>query len=78
MEQRHLGTRSSKEDRETFAATVNDATEHIGLRRRSLLGRSMAAGVGAFGITAGVVGLSGFVRDPWDGVRADRTSAARR
>ncbi|CAM3191655.1 Rieske 2Fe-2S domain-containing protein [Saccharomonospora xinjiangensis] len=66
VQRRHLENGSTAEDRATFAATVADAQERTGLRRRSVFGRAMAVGAGTLGVSLGIVGVGAFVRDPWD------------
>lgn len=67
VQQRHLEDGSSDLDRDTVVATLTDARQQAGLRRRSVFGSAMAAGLGALGASLGVVGIGAFVRDPWDG-----------
>lgn len=65
VQQRHPTGPSSEQDRERFEATVADAADNVGVRRRSVFSRAMGLGAGVAGTSVAVIGLGGFVENPW-------------
>ncbi len=64
----HFHTGHSEElDRKTAAARFEEAGEDTGFGRRTLVKRALLGAVGLFGVTAGVLAVGGFVRNPWRG-----------
>lgn len=65
VQQRHPTGPSSEKNREIFVATVEDAADNVGIRRRSVFGRAMGIGAGVAGASVAVIGVGGFVESPW-------------
>ncbi|WP_199430528.1 cytochrome bc1 complex Rieske iron-sulfur subunit [Qaidamihabitans albus] len=80
VQERHQPGASTEEDRATATATAMDTAAQVGLGsrravgRRSAVGKAMGLGAGVLGTSGAVIGLGGFVENPWDaqGPRADR------
>jgi quinol---cytochrome c reductase iron-sulfur subunit len=66
VQQRHDGP-SDEMTRKTVVAQYSEAAEDIGLPRRSLLRRLAFGAAGLFGVSAGVLAIGPFVRQPWRG-----------
>ncbi len=64
IQERHDGN-SSELDRKTVAANLTDAFEGSTMRRRKLIGMSLGAGFGAFGLGTLVAGVGGIIKNPW-------------
>jgi ubiquinol-cytochrome c reductase iron-sulfur subunit len=66
IQERHYGAAGSDEiDRKTVAANLTDALEGSTLRRRKLIGLSLGAGLGAFGLGTLVAFAGGLIKNPW-------------
>jgi ubiquinol-cytochrome c reductase iron-sulfur subunit len=66
IQDRHYGAAGSDEiDRKTAAANLVDAFEGSTLRRRKLIGLSLGASLGAFGLGTLVAFVGGLIKDPW-------------
>jgi ubiquinol-cytochrome c reductase iron-sulfur subunit len=67
IQDRHdrLGAGSAEIDRKTVAANLTDAFEGSTLRRRKLIGLSLGAGLGAFGLGTLVAFAGGLIKNPW-------------
>ncbi|PRX43705.1 ubiquinol-cytochrome c reductase iron-sulfur subunit [Prauserella shujinwangii] len=80
VQERKLPGPSSEEDRATMTAMVLDTAQQVGIGssrqvgRRSAVGKAMGLGAGVLGTSVGVIGVAGFIENPWDaqGPRADR------
>jgi ubiquinol-cytochrome c reductase iron-sulfur subunit len=66
VQQRHDGP-SGELARKTVVAQYAEAAEDIGLPRRTLIRRLGFGAAGLFGVTAGVLAIGPFVRQPWRG-----------
>ncbi|WP_343576043.1 ubiquinol-cytochrome c reductase iron-sulfur subunit [Mycobacterium sp.] len=66
IQDRHYGAAGSAEiDRKTVAANLSDALAGSALRRRKLIGLSLGAGLGAFGLGTLVAFVGGLIKNPW-------------
>ena len=67
IQDRHdgAGSGSAEIDRKTVAANLTDAFEGSTLRRRKLIGLSLGAGLGAFGLGTLVAFAGGLIKNPW-------------
>ena len=66
IQDRHYDAAGSDEiDRKTVAANLTDALEGSTLRRRKLIGLSLGAGLGAFGLGTLVAFAGGLIKNPW-------------
>jgi ubiquinol-cytochrome c reductase iron-sulfur subunit len=66
IQDRHYGAAGSDEiDRKTVAANLADAFEGSTLRRRKLIGLSLGASLGAFGLGTLVAFAGGLIKNPW-------------
>lgn len=66
VQQRH-GGRSAELARETAVARLDEALADTGLARRPLLKRCLLGAAGIFGLSSVLLGVGGFVRNPWKG-----------
>ncbi|MDQ3826927.1 MAG: menaquinol-cytochrome C reductase, partial [Actinomycetota bacterium] len=66
VQQRHDGP-SDELARKTVAAQYKEASEDVGIPRRSLITRAALGAAGLFGVAAGVLAIGPFVRQPWKG-----------
>ena len=64
VQERHDGP-SDEVDRRTFAALVTEAGATSGIPRRKMITRAAGFGAGLMGLGLGVIGLGGFVKNPW-------------
>jgi ubiquinol-cytochrome c reductase iron-sulfur subunit len=67
IQDRHdgAGSGSLEIDRKTVVANLTDAFEGSTLRRRKLIGLSLGAGLGAFGLGTLVAFAGGLIKNPW-------------
>jgi ubiquinol-cytochrome c reductase iron-sulfur subunit len=66
IQDRHYGDGGSDEvDRKTVTANLTDALEGSTIRRRKLIGLSLGAGLGAFGLGTLVAFAGGLIKNPW-------------
>ncbi len=66
IQDRHFGEGGSDEiDRKTVTANLTDALEGSTIRRRKLIGLSLGAGLGAFGLGTLVAFAGGLIKNPW-------------
>jgi ubiquinol-cytochrome c reductase iron-sulfur subunit len=66
VQQRHDGP-SGELARKAVIAQYKEASEDVGIPRRSLITRAALGAAGLFGIAAGVLAIGPFVRQPWKG-----------
>jgi ubiquinol-cytochrome c reductase iron-sulfur subunit len=66
VQQRHDGP-SGELARKTVVAQYQEAGADIGMPRRSLIMRTALGAAGLFGVSAGVLAVGPFVREPWKG-----------
>jgi len=66
VQQRHDGP-SDELARKAMAAQYQEASEDVGIPRRSLITRAALGAAGLFSVAAGVLAIGPFVRQPWKG-----------